>query len=120
MRSVSYLFAEISFAEFSRQLLNEAISRIRSEQQDYLLNVNESEYLAHLESSYSLEPIAFHIEQISMDAEETMVSDHTSEHVNFVRLKKRTQEGRFEYEFHLPGDHGRPVHVAVLCFHLPG
>jgi hypothetical protein len=48
------------------------------------------------------------------------ISEHTSEHVNFVRLKKRTQEGRFEFEFHLPGDHGRPVHVAVLCFHFPG
>jgi len=47
------------------------------------------------------------------------ISLHTSEHANFVRLRQRPQEGRFEYEFHLPGDHGRPVHVAVLCFHVP-
>lgn len=47
------------------------------------------------------------------------IDDSTSDYPNFVRVKRRAPEGRFEYEFHLPGDHGRPVHVAVLCFHLP-
>jgi len=48
------------------------------------------------------------------------ISTRTSEHPNFVCFKRRLHEGRFEYEFHLPGDHGRAVHVAVLCFHVAG
>ncbi|SRR6266566_2516779 len=101
MRSGSYLFAEISFADFSRQLLNKAISRIRSEQQEYLLNVNESEYLAHLESSYSLEPIAFHIDQISMDAEEKMVPGDRFPPYQFA-VSRGSAYKRQVFTFHLP------------------
>ena len=101
MRSASYLFAEISFAEFSRQLLNQAISRIRLEKQDYLLNVNESEYLTHLESEYSLQPITFHVNQISMDAEEQMVPAERFPAYQFA-VSRGSAYKRQVFTFHLP------------------
>src|SRR5882762_3754836 len=101
MRSDSYVFAEISFAEYSRHLLSEAISRIRSEQQDYLLNVNESEYLSHLESGYSLEPITFHTDQISMDAEEKMVPAERFPAYQFA-VSRGGAYKRQVFTFHLP------------------
>lgn len=73
MRTTICLFAEVSFSAYSRQLVNQATAGILSENPDYLLNVNESEYLAHLESEYSLERITFHVDKISMDAQEQPV-----------------------------------------------
>jgi hypothetical protein len=70
----AYLFAETSFGEISRRLLHQGISQIHAENTEYLLNVNETEYLAHLETQLTLEPILFHVDKMSMDAEEQMIS----------------------------------------------
>jgi hypothetical protein len=114
-----HLFAEISFAAFSRQLQNEAISRIRSEKPDYLLNVNESEYLAHLESEISLEQITFLIDQISMDAEEQMVPAGRFPAYQFG-VSRGASYKRQVFTFHVPFSGNaellrcQPSQVAVL------
>ncbi len=43
----------------------------------------------------------------------------TASHACFVANKGKREESWFRYEFHLPGDESRPVHVSILCFHLP-
>jgi hypothetical protein len=95
------LFAEASFSAYSRQLLSEAISRIQSEEPDYLLNVNESEYLAHLESKYSLETIKFHLDNISMDAQEKMVPAERFPPYQFA-VSRGASYKRQVFTFHLP------------------
>jgi hypothetical protein len=44
----------------------------------------------------------------------------SAKHPCFIAFKGRSEETWFSYEFHLPGDPGRSVHLAVLCFHIPG
>jgi hypothetical protein len=47
------------------------------------------------------------------------IEESTPQHACFVAAKGKRHESWFSYEFHLPGDHSRPVQIAVLCFHLP-
>lgn len=47
------------------------------------------------------------------------IDDNTAQHPCFLKAHGKLQESWFSYEFHLPGDHSRSVHVAILCFHLP-
>lgn len=47
------------------------------------------------------------------------IEETTASHPCFVADKGKREESWFRYEFHLPGDESRPVHVSVLCFHLP-
>ena len=47
------------------------------------------------------------------------ISDSTPSHTCFVAKNGRPEEAWFRYALHLPGDQSRPVHVSILCFHLP-
>ena len=47
------------------------------------------------------------------------VQEATPSHPCFVVDKGKREEAWFRYELHLPGDESRPVHVSILCFHLP-
>jgi hypothetical protein len=59
-----------------------------------------------------------------MDTKEVMaplkaIEESTPKHEMFVASKGRREESWFSCEFHLPGDPGRSVQLAILCFHLP-
>ena len=47
------------------------------------------------------------------------IEEMTSKHACYVASKGKREDSWFQFEFHLPGDSSRPVHVAILCFHLP-
>lgn len=47
------------------------------------------------------------------------IEETTPSHPCFVTQKGKREEAWFRYEFHLPGDASRAVHVSILCFHLP-
>jgi hypothetical protein len=47
------------------------------------------------------------------------IKECTSQHRCFVRFENMQDESWFNFEFHLPGDHGRRVFLAILGFHLP-
>jgi hypothetical protein len=47
------------------------------------------------------------------------IQESTPEHPAFIAAKGQRNESWFDFDFHLPGDRNRIVHVAVLCFHLP-
>jgi len=74
MKDSVVLFGEISFAERSRQLLASAKAKILAEDPDYLLNVNESEYVHHLVAAYLLDPIRFYTDQITAETYEQKIT----------------------------------------------
>jgi hypothetical protein len=41
------------------------------------------------------------------------------QHPCFVRLESEKKESRLQFEFRLPSDPTRNVHLAILCFHFP-
>ena len=47
------------------------------------------------------------------------IEETTLSHSCFVAARGKREESWFQYEFHMPGDKSKPVHVSVLCFHLP-
>jgi len=47
------------------------------------------------------------------------IEESTPQHTSFVAAKGKRNESWLNYELHLPDDHSRPVHVAILCFHVP-
>ena len=47
------------------------------------------------------------------------IEELTPSHPCFVATKGKREESWFRYEFHLHGDESRPVHVSILCSHLP-
>ena len=70
MRLVAHVFGDVPFFAYSKSQLDQARSSILQENPDYILNVNETEYLQHLESRFHLDPIAFDLAQMTMETEE--------------------------------------------------
>src|SRR5215470_16844285 len=73
MKATSNLFGDISFFGYSANRLANVKAEIMAEKPDYILNVNETEYLAHLEAQYALEPIVFDVAGMTMEVEERQV-----------------------------------------------
>ena len=73
-------------------------------------------YLTWLDSKTA---IVYFMDTKEMTAPLRAVEETTPSHPCFVASKVRREESWFQFEFHLPGDSSRPVHVAILCFHLP-
>jgi hypothetical protein len=67
------IFAEMSFFEFSRHLTGKAKTEILSQDPDYMLNVNETEYIEHLISTFTLDPIRFNVADVTADTCEQMI-----------------------------------------------
>ncbi|MBA4388782.1 MAG: hypothetical protein C0404_12430 [Verrucomicrobia bacterium] len=49
----------------------------------------------------------------------TQIETATKTHPCFVKALGKKQEGWFDFDFHLKGDNGMWVKLAVLCFHFP-
>ena len=47
------------------------------------------------------------------------IEQKTAEHPCFVRYHGKKEDSWFSFEFHLPDDHTRSVHLAIQCFHFP-
>lgn len=47
------------------------------------------------------------------------IEKETPSHACFVKSQGKKRDGWFMFEFHLPGDSGRSVQLAVLVFHFP-
>ena len=47
------------------------------------------------------------------------IEKETPSHPCFVKFHGKKREGWFMFEFHIPGDVGRSVQLAVLVFHFP-
>jgi hypothetical protein len=75
--------------------------------------------LSYLTFRDSKAAIIYFVDTKEMTAPLKAVEESTPAHPTFVASKGRIEDTWFSYEFHLPGDPGRSVQLAMLCFHLP-
>lgn len=75
--------------------------------------------LSYLTWRDSKAAIVYFVDTKEITAPLKAIQEATPSHPCFVADRGKREEAWFRYEFHLPGDQSRPVHVSVLCFHLP-
>jgi hypothetical protein len=75
--------------------------------------------LSYLTWRDSKTAIVYFVDTKEMTAPLKAIEETTSNHACYIATKGKREESWFQFEFHLPGDSSRPVHVAILCFHLP-
>jgi hypothetical protein len=75
-------------------------SAIKNQNDDYILNVNKDEYIAHLVSEYSIPPLVIHKDELIVSTHEEMIPAEMHPHSYFV-------------------DPGRSYSKDVIVFHLP-
>ncbi|MBA2882993.1 hypothetical protein HNR65_003349 [Desulfosalsimonas propionicica] len=77
-----------------------ALQAIRDQSDDYLLNVNKTEFIEHLLAEYSIVPLEFHTDQLSVSVEERMIPADWHPMSYFVDRGKSYPKD--VYTFHLP------------------
>jgi hypothetical protein len=75
--------------------------------------------LSYLTWRDSKAAVVYFVPTKEMTAPLKSIQDSTPEHPAFLVAKGQRHESWFYYDFHLPDDRNRIVHVAILCFHLP-
>jgi hypothetical protein len=75
--------------------------------------------LSYLTWRDSKTAIVFFIGTKAMAAPLSSIEESTPKHPCFVASAGKRDESWFRYEMCLPGDRGRRVHLAILCFHVP-
>ena len=75
--------------------------------------------LSYLTWRDSKTAIVYFIQTKEIAAPLKAIEELTPSHPCFVATKGKREGSWFRYEFHLPGDESRPVHVSILCSHLP-
>ena len=75
--------------------------------------------LSYLTFRDSKTAVVYFMDTKEMIAPLKAIEESTPKHPTFVASKGRREDSWFSYEFHLPGDPGRHVQMAVLCFHIP-
>ena len=66
-------FADVDFDLYMRERLELLKQGVRSENADYLLNVNEAEYVTHTVTQYTIEPLVLHFDDIEASSYEKMI-----------------------------------------------
>ena len=64
--------------------------------------------------------ILFFVNGREMAAPLKAIEQNAKEHPRFLRATGQSDKSWFDYEFHLPGDKGTIIKLAILCFHFPG
>lgn len=78
----------------------QALQAITSQTDDYILNVNKAEYVDHLVSEYSIQPLEIHRDQLSVSVEERMIP--AERHPNSYWVDSGKSYPKDVYTFHLP------------------
>ena len=78
-----------------------------------------AQLLSYLTWRDSKTAIVYFVDTREMIAPLKAIEESTGKHPRYVANKGKREESWFKYEFHLPGDSSRTVHVSILCFHLP-
>lgn len=90
-------YSGFSMLENPRSAIDQAVKR---QKDDYILNVNREEYIQHLVSEFSIEPIEIHKDGLSVSTHEEMIPAEMHPRSYFV-------------------DRGGSYPRDVLVFHLP-
>lgn len=67
------IFGEAELREFLSARVQEMNREVHAEEKNRLLNMNETEYISYLTQKYSIEPIAFDWEHVSVSDREEMI-----------------------------------------------
>jgi hypothetical protein len=67
------IFAEYKFEEYRRATLRELASKVQHEERNYILNVNETDYIDHLAQHFGLEQVTLDFDNISASSSEEAV-----------------------------------------------
>lgn len=94
------IFAEEELRAYLEHKAHAILSKIEQESDDYLLNVNEDDYVQYMVSGMSVDPLAIHADQIYVSSSERMIS-----------------ASHFPRHFH---DRAGGIYKrSVLTFHIP-
>ncbi|MDT8067935.1 MAG: hypothetical protein ROO76_07170 [Terriglobia bacterium] len=94
------IFFEHDFDSYSRGRLEELRQTIRNEDETFIVNVDESKYIEHLVSKYSIDPLELHFDHIEVSVHEEMIP---AEH--------------FPFDFNVY--EGKSYPKPVIKYHLP-
>lgn len=93
-----HIFAEGELSHFLASLHEEIKAAVRSETAEYLLNVDEYEYLQHLLDRFQLEPLQIHFDKVSVSTREEMISADRFPRSSFmVRAGEKYPKQVFRY-----------------------
>ena len=99
MRTIR-VFGERNLRDFLNASISNIISSIESEKEDYILNVNESDYIAHKLSKTIIEPLEIHEDKIYASSSEQMISAERFPNAFDVRSGKSYKKD--VVKFHIP------------------
>jgi hypothetical protein len=94
------IFAEGEFDAFSENRLLRLKGTIHGENPDYLLNVNPTEYVDHLASGFSIDPLVLHFDKAEVSSREEMIPAE-----------------RFPFNFNVY--EGRSYPKPIITYHIP-
>lgn len=100
MRGRYDAFSEYDGFSLLENQKNQIISDINSQPDNYILNVNKAEYIEHLVSKYTIQPIELHRDQISASTYEAQIPAERHPHSYWVNSGKSNT--RDIIKFHLP------------------
>src|SRR5690554_1894141 len=79
---------------------SQAMQAIQNQADDYILNVNKAEYVEHLISEYSIQPLEIHSDQLSVSVEERQIPAEW--HPSSFWVGSGKSYPKDVYTFHLP------------------
>lgn len=94
------VFSEMDGFAVLENRRNQAIEAIKGQSDNYMLNVNKTEYIHHLVSEYSMQPLEIHADQLSVSVEEQMIPAEW--HPNSFWVDSGQSYPKDVYTFHLP------------------
>ncbi len=105
------LFGKHGFEDWERGSLHDLDMRIKGEEEEYLLNVNEDAYLDHLVSERLLDPLVFHFESVTATDEDRMIPAEQFPPTSIVRSGEKYLKQVFTFHIPVSGSLGL-VHLA--------
>ncbi|MFW0716215.1 hypothetical protein [Pedobacter sp. N23S346] len=88
-----------------------------SGEKNYLMTIDQ--LLAYLTWRDTKASVVIFARQKDISAVLSKIEESTKKHTNYLRFVGKSDENWFNYRFHLNGDRGREVMLAVQLFHLP-
>ncbi|MEA5448221.1 hypothetical protein VB780_06545 [Leptolyngbya sp. CCNP1308] len=93
-------FSELDGSAVLESQKNQALQAIKGQTDDYILNVNKSDYIEHLVSEYSIPPLEIHSDKLSVLVEERMIPAEL--HPSSFWVDSGQSYPKDVYIFHLP------------------
>lgn len=99
-RNDFHAFSELDGYRVLEHQKSEALNAIKKQSDDYILNVNKAEFIDHLVSEYTIQPLEIHSDQLSVSVEERMIPAEW--HPSSYWVDSGQSYPKDVYTFHLP------------------